>query len=251
VKVAVSHRAGPISQQEVGPTLEAGGRSAFDASRLRRAGFALLSGAGLFSSLMLLAGTRMQALLPLATAWGAGVALSAWVAHKPQLRRERSERPADAVEPTFHFWLMAALVCCNLLSVPLLLRADVGFVGSPSWLNALAALGVFAGLAWTCWSVAANPFYSLYIRNQEDQGHHAVARGPYRYMRHPGYFGMVLTNLAHPLFGGTLWGLVPALVYVGIILRRTAFEDRWAAGEIAGYGSYCQRVRWRLIPKVW
>lgn len=251
MKAATSHRAGPASQGEVGPAVE--GPSAEDpgGSKVRRAGFALLSGAGLFSSLMLLAGSRMEAMLPLAVAWGGGVALSAWVAHKPDLQRERRERPDDAVEPTFHFWLMASLVCFNLLSVPLLLRSDLALLPSSGLSDVVAATLVFCGLAWTCWSVAANPFYSLYIRNQEDQGHHAVARGPYRYMRHPGYFGMVLTNLAHPLFGGTGWGLIPALAYVAIILRRTAFEDRWALGEIAGYGGYIERVRWRLIPKVW
>jgi protein-S-isoprenylcysteine O-methyltransferase Ste14 len=50
---------------------------------------------------------------------------------------------------------------------------------------------------------------------------------------------------------GSWWSLLPLVVAVGLILRRTALEDRFLRTSLEGYASYAERVRYRLVPGVW
>src|SRR6266545_4897824 len=55
------------------------------------------------------------------------------------------------------------------------------------------ALGVFLLTgAFQTWAMIANPFFSPVVRIQTERGHHLIAKGPYRLMRHPGYFAMCI-----------------------------------------------------------
>lgn len=114
-----------------------------------------------------------------------------------------------------------------------------------------AAAAAVAGVALTAWAMAVNRFFSAVIRIQTDRGHTVVSVGPYRYVRHPGYTGMLLVTLGGPILLGTLWGLVPAATVAGALVLRAALEDRTLRSELAGYEEYATRVRYRLIPGVW
>jgi protein-S-isoprenylcysteine O-methyltransferase Ste14 len=46
-------------------------------------------------------------------------------------------------------------------------------------------------------------------------------------------------------------GLFPAALLVPIIVRRLIREDAFLADNLAGYGDYCSRVRYRLAPVIW
>ena len=37
----------------------------------------------------------------------------------------------------------------------------------------------------------------------------------------------------------------------GVLVVRTAFEDRFLKRELDGYAEYARRVRYRLVPGVW
>lgn len=112
---------------------------------------------------------------------------------------------------------------------------------------AVAALGY--GLV--SWSMASNRFFSGLVRIQAERGHVVASSGPYRFVRHPGYVGMLALGLATPLVLGSAWALIPAglMVVVGVI--RTALEDRTLRRELAGYEAYTRTVRYRLVPWVW
>jgi protein-S-isoprenylcysteine O-methyltransferase Ste14 len=75
-------------------------------------------------------------------------------------------------------------------STPLILRV-------PEWLG----LGVAFGLAW--WSLASNPFASRLVRIQEERGHRVATLGPYRYVRHPMYVGVILCAFCIPVVLGS------------------------------------------------
>jgi len=113
----------------------------------------------------------------------------------------------------------------------------------------LAAL-VF-GVVFSTWAVSVNRFFAAVVRIQTDRGHTVVTTGPYRFVRHPGYAGGVLANLATPLMLGSAWALIPALLVVGLIILRTSLEDRMLQAELPGYAEYAQRVRYRLAPGIW
>jgi len=78
--------------------------------------------------------------------------------------------------------------------------------------------------------VLSNAFFSTVVRVQSDRGHKVCSDGPYRFVRHPGYVGV----------------LAGALLVV-----RTALEDRTLRTALAGYADYAARVRYRLAPGIW
>jgi protein-S-isoprenylcysteine O-methyltransferase Ste14 len=118
-------------------------------------------------------------------------------------------------------------------------------------LQIIALSIVILGLFVTDWAVVSNQFFSGVVRIQKDRGHTVVTTGPYRYVRHPGYVGAILTNIATPVILSSLWALIPAGLVVCITIIRTLFEDRILQEELDGYQSYAKQVRYRLLPNIW
>jgi protein-S-isoprenylcysteine O-methyltransferase Ste14 len=111
----------------------------------------------------------------------------------------------------------------------------------------VAALGSLLAI----WAMASNRhFYGTFRINQEG-GHAVASTGPYRSVRHPGYAGAILFQLATPLILGSLWALIPAVLTVVAIVARTALEDGKLQVELDGYADYAGRVRARLVPGIW
>jgi protein-S-isoprenylcysteine O-methyltransferase Ste14 len=96
-----------------------------------------------------------------------------------------------------------------------------------------------------------NPFFSPVIRLQKERNHRIVTRGPYRLLRHPGYLGMVVAIPASAVALGSWLALIPGLAFSGVIIRRTACEDRFLKMNLPGYNDYSARVRYRLLPGIW
>ena len=94
-----------------------------------------------------------------------------------------------------------------------------------------------------------NTYTSATIEIAADQK--VIDSGPYALVRHPMYASTLLYLLGTPLSLGSYWGLVPFVVIVPFLLWRIFDEEKMLIGELAGYGQYQQRVRYRLIPGVW
>ena len=45
--------------------------------------------------------------------------------------------------------------------------------------------------------------------------------------------------------------MVPTLLIVPLMVRRTLIEERMLARALPGYADYMQRVRSRIVPGVW
>jgi len=101
------------------------------------------------------------------------------------------------------------------------------------------------------WSMLTNNFFSRNVRIQADRGQYVVQDGPYGFVRHPGYLGMILTVLSVPLVLGSLWGLIPAVLDVIAFIIRTYLEDRMLQKELLGYTDYAQKVRYRIMRGIW
>jgi protein-S-isoprenylcysteine O-methyltransferase Ste14 len=101
------------------------------------------------------------------------------------------------------------------------------------------------------WAMLINNFFSRNVRIQADRGQYVVQDGPYGFVRHPGYLGMILTFLCMPLVFGSLWGLIPAVLDVIAIITRTYLEDRMLQKELAGYTDYAKKVRYRIMRGIW
>ena len=96
-----------------------------------------------------------------------------------------------------------------------------------------------------------NPFFSTAVRIQSDRGQQVITSGPYAIVRHPGYAGLVLALVASGMALNSLLSIIPAVIMVAVVARRTAIEDRMLQNELAGYPDYSAKVRFRLIPGVW
>jgi protein-S-isoprenylcysteine O-methyltransferase Ste14 len=116
----------------------------------------------------------------------------------------------------------------------------------------LTALLVFAtGYVIASWAVLCNPYFSTFVRIQDDRDHSVVSSGAYALVRHPGYAGVLLAHLVLPFALGSIWALVPAAVGTILFIIRTAREDQTLRDHLVGYREYQTRVRWRLLPGVW
>ncbi len=129
----------------------------------------------------------------------------------------------------------------------------VRFRWSATSSEAAAAAGIVyvLGSALVMWTMAVNPFLETAVRIQKDRGHHVVSRGPYRFVRHPMYVGMLVSTLAAPAILGSLWAYVPAAFIVAAFVWRTMLEDRTLRAELEGYEEYAARTRYRLVPGLW
>ena len=113
--------------------------------------------------------------------------------------------------------------------LPLVVGLDALFGWSPPFslpLKILALLIILAGYALGSYALIENRFFSGVVRIQTDRGHQVVSTGPYRWIRHPGYAGALLTYLATPLFLDSRWAFLPALDLTIVLLIRTSLEDK-------------------------
>ena len=74
--------------------------------------------------------------------------------------------------------------------------------------------------------------------------------GPYRWVRHPIYFGWVLMVFGTPaMTAGRLLFASISTLYLALAIP---FEERSLTAEFgAAYSAYQRKVRWRLLPGVW
>jgi protein-S-isoprenylcysteine O-methyltransferase Ste14 len=152
--------------------------------------------------------------------------------------------------------VLAPLSSCLFWFVPLIIAGlDAGrFHWStplPKWVAPAAFTLHAVGLTIGICAMISNPFFAKAVAIMHDRGHHAVSGGPYAYVRHPGYSGALLAFGALPLALGSIWGLMPALLGLALLVVRTAWEDDTLLEELPGYTEYARRVRWRLIPYIW
>jgi protein-S-isoprenylcysteine O-methyltransferase Ste14 len=101
------------------------------------------------------------------------------------------------------------------------------------------------------WAMASNIFFSQIVRIQSDRGHAVATNGPYRYVRHPAYVGMILFELALSTLLASWWALIAGGLCAILFIPRTALEDRTLQAELTGYVDYARQVRYRLLPGIW
>ncbi len=113
------------------------------------------------------------------------------------------------------------------------------------------AVAVVLGGVLFSWAMITNAYFATVVRIQQERGHAVCNTGPYQFVRHPGYVGVIIQSLAVPLMLGSLWALIPGGLAVLLMIVRTALEDRTLQDELDGYRDYTKQVRYRLLPGVW
>lgn len=169
----------------------------------------------------------------------------------PSLLKERmagkkgSKRWDRTLMMVYSFFLIALLV------VPGLDAVRFRWSKVPLALKGIGFLGLFPGLVFAFWAMRENAFASNVVRIQKERGHTVCTTGPYRYIRHPMYAGVILVMLFFPLSLGSLYAYIPASVIIILFIIRASLEDKELQQELPGYKEYSRSVRYRLLPGVW
>ena len=183
----------------------------------------------------------------------AGVCSRLWAEQRhPGLLAERERTRFDEKQDVKPWDRVLAPLMALSISIPLVIVAglDHHFRWSPEfpvWLNILGLVMIAVGYTFASWALVENRFFSGMVRIQKDRGHVVCDSGPYRFIRHPGYFGNILPLPGIVLALGSVWTIIPAALALIIVVIRTKLEDRTLMEELAGYRNYARRVRYRLF----
>ena len=119
----------------------------------------------------------------------------------------------------------------------------------PIWLIITASVVFLVGYILYAEVLRENAYLSRTIEVQDNQ--RLIDTGLYGIVRHPMYTATLLMFLSMPLILGSWWGMLLFGIYPILIIKRIQNEEQVLATGLAGYIDYQQRVRWKLIPRVW
>ncbi len=169
----------------------------------------------------------------------------------PALAMERVKPPEGTKKWDRTLTQLANIPICLILP---LAGVDKRFGWTPplAWPVQVGALvGLALALVLIGWAMMSNRFFSSLVRIQAERGHTVASGGPYRYVRHPAYLGLLAMPLTAALALGSLWSLICGAAAGCLYIARTVLEDRALREELPGYLEYARRVRYRLLPRIW
>ena len=172
------------------------------------------------------------------------------IRHNPDVINERGRIGANAKSLDKIIGIFYSIF---LIGIYTLAGLDKRFGWSmvPRPVEIIGGIGFVLSMALTFWAMMANAFLSTFVRIQDDRGHTTVTSGPYRFVRHPMYVGILCMSWGMPLLLGSWWALIPGVLNMSLFIIRTALEDKTLQAELQGYVAYSQKVRYRLIPGIW
>lgn len=96
---------------------------------------------------------------------------------------------------------------------------------------------------------ALGPFVTTRVKTAS--GQRVIRSGPYRFIRHPIYLGLILQFYAAPIAWRSAYGAIVMLPLVLLLLRRVALEEEVMKSSFGPeYEDYCRRTK-RLIPCIY
>jgi protein-S-isoprenylcysteine O-methyltransferase Ste14 len=174
-------------------------------------------------------------------------------------RRGAGGTERDRGTRTLNFVLViAAVVLAEVLGAvigkhsPLLLPGG-GWTGRgpAGWPVVAGLIVIWVGLAVRVWAIATLG-QAFRTTVEVDSGQALVSRGPYRWVRHPSYKGLLLFAVGFGLAFGNWPGLAACvLLPAAAMLRRISVEERELLRVLGtNYSQYQKRTR-RLVPGLW
>lgn len=165
--------------------------------------------------------------------------------------RSATRRGGERVDRGSVVAVVAGIAAGSLLAI--WAAADLRVTTIPGgWAPVVAGLGLmWLGIAlrqWAVWTLGR--FFTVVVRVSDDQT--VVDRGPYQWVRHPSYTGLLFTLFGLGLVLGS-WLSVAALVIlptIGLVVRIRVEEQALLAALGEPYRAYADRRR-RLLPGIW
>jgi protein-S-isoprenylcysteine O-methyltransferase Ste14 len=185
--------------------------------------------------------------------WGTQVIGGLWfLKTDPDLLEERMSPGENSTPDKLATLLIVILLLCWFVANPLDVLLFQLLPPPPATLSLFGGLVLYAaGLAIVTWTFRTNSFAASVVTVQEERGQQVIDTGPYAYVRHPMYAGLI------PLFAGlslimessaTALFVIPMVVFG--FLPRVMIEEATLRRDLEGYDEYLSRTRWRLLPGV-
>ncbi len=124
---------------------------------------------------------------------------------------------------------------------------DERFLPRAAWPFPLGAALTAAGLLFAVWArlhIGRNWSGTVTLK----QDHELVTTGPYAWVRHPIYTGLLLAFAGSAVARAEWRGVLAVVIVFAALWRKLRLEERWMREQFgAGYRAYAERVR-ALIP---
>ncbi len=179
------------------------------------------------------------------------LAAGAWCAFELAMTiRQRRLAPDSQARDRTAFFMLACSVGSVLAAAQLGGEGRLPWPGGAVWPIALGLALVAAGIGLRAWSIAS--LGSLFQYRIEVQAEHRVVTdGPYRYVRHPSYSGMVLVLVGIALVSGDVESLLAVAIIGGAGLAvRIRAEERQLTGALGAEYERFAAQRKLLVPGV-
>jgi protein-S-isoprenylcysteine O-methyltransferase Ste14 len=146
-------------------------------------------------------------------------------------------------------WVIAQGALFVLFLIALLSGDSVADVPGLIFAQVMGLVLALAGAALSVWSLMQHGWsVSPFPRPVDDA--HLVSSGPYRYVRHPMYSGIVLFTLGVGLAYANPAVLLASFTFLVFFMAKTGREEDMLVEAVSGYRTYRSEVPWRLVPFV-
>jgi len=179
--------------------------------------------------------------------------LTLWLKqHNPDLLNERM----IFLKKSAKVWDKVIVLICTVVCVPYLVLPGLDAVryhwsNVPLPVKVTGFIGIFVSFVLIFLVMRENTYLWRVVEIQKERGHKVITTGPYQYVRHPMYVGVIIMFICLPLALGSLLALIPGTALTALIIIRIYLEEKMLLAELQGYKTYMDRVRYRLIPGIW
>ena len=144
-------------------------------------------------------------------------------------------------------WVLGQVVLFGLFLASVIAGGEIPDV--PGILVA-RIIGVVVAVAGSVVSIWAFRYHGAELTPfpRPQEGQTLIDAGPYRYVRHPMYTGIILFTLGVGLAYANAVTLLSSLAFLVFFMAKSGHEEEMLVAHVPGYRSYRSAVPWRLIP---
>jgi protein-S-isoprenylcysteine O-methyltransferase Ste14 len=176
------------------------------------------------------------------------VAVNYLLKFDPELLERRMEFKEKEAEQRNILLLGNAVLFSGFLAIAIDLRLH-GLDQVPTSAILAADAGVFLGYCLVLWVFKVNSYASRTIKVME--GQQVITTGPYAFVRHPMYLGVLVMYMLTPIALGSWWAVLIFSLNIPIFIWRILNEEKTLSKDLHGYKDFCLKRRYRLLPFIW
>jgi protein-S-isoprenylcysteine O-methyltransferase Ste14 len=180
------------------------------------------------------------------------IALVVWVLSEWSVRlRSRLNRAGVRLDRNSTLVVVACTFAGLIGAITIARRTHAAALPDARWLFVAGLVLMGAGIAFRQWAVAVlGRFFTVDVRVQPGQT--VVERGPYRWLRHPSYTGLIATfvGIGLALDNWAALAVVAVVPTAGLVFR-IHFEERALLDSLGEPYRRFAAGRSRLFPGIW